>query len=155
VSAVLLKAPPAVWHNRAIPYETDLFLNGSLSELDRLTEEVGRFCAAHSLNEDAVFDLNLVLEELFVNSVRHGGCEGVANAARVRMRFTGGVEVEYTDRGRPFDPTEAPEPDIHAPLEQRRPGGMGIHLVRSIMRDLQYSREHEENRIVMRREENQ
>jgi anti-sigma regulatory factor (Ser/Thr protein kinase) len=144
-----------MWHNRAIPYEADFSLNGSLGELDRLTAEVERFCAAHSLNEDAVFDLNLVLEELFVNAVRHGGCEGLANAARVRMRLVNGVEVEYTACGRPFDLTQAPEFDVRASLEQRRAGGMGVHLVRKIMRDLQYSRQNEGNRIVMRWEESQ
>ena len=144
-----------MWHNRAILFETDLFLNGSLGELERLADEVGRFCAAHSLNDDAAFDLNLVLEELFVNSVRHGGCEGLANAARIRMRMARGVEVEYTDCGRPFDLTQAPEFNVHAPLEERRAGGMGVHLVRKIMRDLRYSRENEENRIVMRWEDGQ
>src|SRR5437016_5777091 len=106
-------------HNQAILYEANFFLNGTLGELDRLTDEIGRFCAAHSLDEDAVFDLNLVLEELFVNTVRHGGCENMNGAAHVRMRYDESVQVEYRDRGMPFDPTKAPEPDIHAPLEKR------------------------------------
>jgi anti-sigma regulatory factor (Ser/Thr protein kinase) len=138
-----------VCHNQAIPHEAEFFLNGDLRELDRLAEEIGRFCTTHSLGDDATFELNLVLEELFVNSVRHGGCEGMANAARVRMRAGTAVEVEYQDRGWPFDPTQAPEPDIHAPLEERTPGGLGIHLMRKIMRNVEYARVDEWNRINM------
>jgi len=97
--------------------------------------------------------LNLVLEELFVNAVRHGQCEGMTNAARIRIRVEGdgAVQVIFSDRGAPFDLTQAPEADIHAPLSERRGGGLGIHLVRQIMRDVSYSREGEWNVLTMRR----
>jgi anti-sigma regulatory factor (Ser/Thr protein kinase) len=149
----LLKAARAVCHNQAILYEADFFLNGNLRELERLTEEIGRFCAAHSLGEQVAFDLNLVLEELFVNTVRHGGCEGMDQAARVRLRRGELVEVEFSDRGRPFNPTLTAAPDLDAPLDERSGGGLGIHLVRQIMRDLEYSRVNEWNRLTMKRKE--
>jgi serine/threonine-protein kinase RsbW len=102
---------------------------------------------------DAVeFDLNLVLEELFANAVNHGGCDGMEDAVQVRLQLLGdGVHVEYSDRGRPFDPLSAPEPDLDASLEDRKVGGLGVHLVRQIMRDLEYRRADGRNRITMRR----
>lgn len=127
-------------------------MNGNFSELERLTAAVADFCAANSLDDDAGFQLNLVLEELFVNAVRHGGCEGVPSSARVRLyQAADGVEVEFRDRGRSFDPTSAPDVDIHAPLGERRDGGLGIHLVRQIMCDVHYEREGEWNLLRMRR----
>lgn len=147
-----MKATPAVWHNQAIPYQAEFSLNGDLSELERLTAVVTQFCTVCSLDDTAEFELNLVLEELFVNSLRHGGCEGMANCAHVRMCCVAdGVEVEYRDRGQTFDPTSAPNVDIHVPLAERPDGGMGIHLVRGIMRELRYERDGEWNRVTMRR----
>ena len=147
-----MKAARGVWHNQAIPYEADFSLNGDLSELERLAAEISRFCNENSLDEEAGFQLNLALEELFVNAVRHGGCEGVADSARVRLLATsGGVQVEFADRGLPFDPTAAPPANIHAHLEERHGSGLGIHLVREIMRDLCYQRKGEWNRMTMRR----
>jgi serine/threonine-protein kinase RsbW len=141
-----------IWHNRSIPNEVEIALDGSVSELDRLAEEVGAFCRAHALDEDAEFDLNLVLEELFTNSVRHGGCAGQSPAARIRLVHDGdGVGVEYRDRGVAFNPLDAPEANIHAPIEERRPGGMGIHLMRQIMTDLRYRRADGENELRMLR----
>ena len=123
-----------------------------MNELERLAAEVSRFCRENALHEDAEFQLNLVLEELFVNTVRHGGCEGVENSAQVRLRaMPDGVAVEFADRGRAFDPTAAPVVDVKAPLESRAVGGLGIHLVREIMRDLRYQRAGEWNRLSMRR----
>ncbi|HEY2013331.1 MAG TPA: ATP-binding protein [Bryobacteraceae bacterium] len=147
-----MKPHLAVWHNQAILTETEIVLDGDLGELEHLAAETAKFCREHSLGEEAEFELNLVLEELFVNSVKHGGCVGMENAVKVRMQLLNdGVRVEFSDRGEPFDPLKVPEPDLDAPMEDRRPGGLGVHFVRQIMRDLEYRREGEWNRIRMRR----
>ncbi len=95
--------------------------------------------------------MNLALEELFVNAVTHGGCEGMQNAVRIRMEcFPGGVRTEFADRGRPFDSTLVPALG-QASLEERAAGGIGIHLVRQVMHDVQYRRDGEWNCVIMRR----
>jgi serine/threonine-protein kinase RsbW len=140
----------AVCHNRPIPTDLEIALDGSVSELERLAAEVAGFCQRHNLDDSVEFDLNLVLEELFTNTVRHGGLRDQPNAARIRMRAAGnGVEVEYRDRGVAFNPLDAPEADVHQPLIERRPGGLGIHLVRQIMRDVSYRRADGENELTM------
>ena len=138
----------------AILNQTEFELDGSLAELGKLVDRVDRFCQEAALDDDAAFELNLVLEELFTNAVRHGGCEGMKNAVLVGLRLleNRGVAVEFGDRGTPFDPTSAAQPDITAPLVDRQPGGLGIHLVRQTMHDLQYRRAGEWNRLTMRRE---
>ena len=97
-----------MWHNQAILSQADISLNGTLRELEHLATALADFCLANTLDDEAEFQLNLVLEELFVNAIRHGGCEGMSDAARVRLSATaGGVAVEFRDRGRPFDPSAA------------------------------------------------
>ena len=129
-----------------------MLLNGNLGELARLTAETAGFCRRQGLAEDVEFDLTLVLEELFANSVRHGGCGGMEGAAEVHLSlFPNGVALDYADRGTPFDPTAAPAPDLNVPLEERRAGGLGIHLMRQVMRDFEYQRRDGWNRIRMRR----
>ena len=129
-----------------------LLLDGKLSELSRLVAETSRFCAAHALSDEVDFDLNLVLEELFTNAVRHGGCEGTSDAVRVQLDLQpGGVSIAVADRGAPFDPTAAPAPNLETPLESRPVGGLGIHLVRQIVRDLRYERVDGWNRLTMLR----
>jgi len=135
-----------MWHNRAIPTELEFVLNGNLGELERVAAETERFCHERSLASEVQFDLNLVLEELFINAVRHGGCEGVENAVHVRLEAADGdLRVEFRDRGKPFDPNTAPPPDLS------RIGGLGIHLVRNLMTDFHYERSGDGNRITMRR----
>lgn len=126
--------------------DTELALDGSLHELARLDEELERFCRDNALDSDVRYDLNLALEELFTNVLRHGGCEGMRGAVKIRLeKADDGVRVEFSDRGQPFDPADAPPPDLS------RIGGLGIHLVRNIMSDFAYQRAGEWNRITMRR----
>ncbi|MEO8370655.1 MAG: ATP-binding protein [Candidatus Solibacter sp.] len=148
-----MKAAPGACNNQAILSQADISLNGSLRELERLTAAVAEFCAANALDDEAEFQLNLVLEELFVNAVRHGGCEGMTDAVRVHLQSAaGGVAVEFRDCGRLFDPSGAPPANVQAPLAERQGGGLGIYLVREIMRDLYYVRDGEWNVTRMRRE---
>ena len=120
--------------------------------MDRLVTAVAEFCRVHGLDDSVEFDLNLVLEELFTNTVRHGGCEGVPQAARVRLRLAPpGVEVNYRDQGLPFNPLDAPPPDLNVPLLERKVGGLGLHLVREIMQDVRYQRSGEMNQLTMLR----
>jgi len=123
-----------------------LALDGRLGELERLASEVERFCREQGLDDEVRFDLNLALEELFINALRHGGCLGMEHAAEVRLALEDdGVGVEFQDRGAAFDPASAPAPD------PARVGGLGLHLVRGIMQEIEYERAGEWNRIRMRR----
>jgi serine/threonine-protein kinase RsbW len=123
-----------------------------MKELERLIAWIGRFCAQNGLDRDVEFDLNLAIEELFSNSVRHGGCGGMRDAAQVRLRLIDeGVSVEYSDRGAAFNPLDAPEPDLTAPLLERSPGGLGVHIVRRVVEDIRYLRRGESNQITMTR----
>ncbi|HLK50866.1 MAG TPA: ATP-binding protein [Bryobacteraceae bacterium] len=127
-------------------------LDGNLPELERLADEVAWFCEENALGSEAEFDLNLALEELFTNAIRHGGCEGMKNAVRIRLERSGDLlAAEFADRGREFDPATAPAPDVSANLAGRPPGGLGLHLVRSVMSDVQYQRRGDWNWITMRR----
>jgi serine/threonine-protein kinase RsbW len=128
----------------------ELTLDGNMSELSRLAREVAQFCAAHQLGDDPEFQLNLVLEELFTNAVEHGGCAGALNCVEIRLEAADrAVRIEFRDRGIPFNPLDAPPPDLGAPLSERAAGGLGVHFVRQIMKQLQYHRCGEWNRLSM------
>jgi serine/threonine-protein kinase RsbW len=139
-----------------IPYEADLWLDGNVHELGRLAAEVERFCAANDVSSGTAFQLNLALEELFVNAIHHGGCEGMEGAVHVRMRQeSGSVAIEFRDHGAPFDLASAPVADVGAPLSERRAGGLGIHLIRQIVGELAYRREDGWNVLTMQHGERQ
>jgi serine/threonine-protein kinase RsbW len=147
-----LKGPPPLCHNQAVLTTLEFTLDGNLHELGRVAEELTWFCEENDLGAEVEFDLNLAIEELFTNALRHGGCEGMKDAIRVRLeRREDFVEAEFSDRGREFNPASAPPPDLEASLAGRPAGGLGLNLVRRTMSDLQYRRSGEWNQVTMRR----
>jgi serine/threonine-protein kinase RsbW len=69
----------------------------------------------------------------------------------VRIEFrNGALTATVSDDGRPFDPLSQPSPDIHAPLEDRTIGGLGIHLIRSMMDAVEYRRADGRNHLTFR-----
>ena len=54
------------------------------------------------------------------------------------------------DDGSAFDPREAPLPNLDAPLEERQAGGLGMHLVRETMDEIDYRREDGRNVLTVR-----
>lgn len=98
-------------------------------------------------------DVDFALEELFTNMVKYSA----ASKADVRIELSpieGGVEVTLTDYDvEPFDVTRAPDADVGLPIEQRRPGGLGLHLIRRLLDSIEYeySKEHRQSRITFRK----
>ena len=113
-----------------------------VGEVPQLIDWIGSRCAAEGLAEDVTFKLTLALEEAVVNVITHAFV-GLPPpySITVRLDITAqSVTAEIIDNGRPFDPTSAPDPDLSLPLERRRPGGLGIHLMRGMMDRLHYRR---------------
>jgi serine/threonine-protein kinase RsbW len=121
--------------------ELTLSLPVRLESLDELNEGIEAFSTRHALPPQAIFDLRLVLEELFVNVLNHAFADR-GTAPPVRLRFSldesGAVSVGIEDEGIPFNPlsrvTEA-RADPTGPA-----GGFGIPLVVSKTRNLNYAR---------------
>ncbi len=97
--------------------------------------------------------VDLAIEELFTNMVKYG----TTSDADVRIELTGiegGVEVTLTEYDvDPFDVTKAPDADLRLPIDQRRPGGLGLHLIRRLLDSIEYeyTKHNRQGRITFRK----
>ena len=106
----------------------------ALPEIAQFTEDV---FASHRIEPSLRPSVDLVLEELFTNMVKYG--KGNQPVRITLRRCPGGVEGTLTDSGvDSFDVTQAPAPDTAAPLQERRAGGLGLHLVRKLVDAIEY-----------------
>jgi phosphoserine phosphatase RsbU/P len=121
-------------------------VKNDLAELQRLNELVTEFSEQQGLPAELVYRVNLVLEEIVTNIVSYGYDDSLEHEISVRLSWLKPwIEVEIEDDGRPFNPLDAPSPDMEKPLGERQIGGLGIHLVRKMMDDLAYRRESDKN----------
>ena len=132
-----------------------LQLSATLDNISRLHEELEAFAAQQNWTSKLEFEVKLVIEELFTNVVNFGDCPGET----VQIDFVsepGRLTIEMADSGRPFDPlVESPDADTESSVEDRAIGGLGVHLVLTMMDEASYRRDGNLNRLtlVKRREE--
>ena len=103
------------------------------------TQEVQRLKLAHSL--DTRHPVHLAMEELFVNMVHYNPTVTTDIEVEVTVTTSPGVKVTVTlvdNGGMEFDVTAKREVNIDAPLEERTPGGLGIHLIQNLVDTLEY-----------------
>lgn len=127
----------------------DIIIRNDLAEIERLAESVRDFCRDRGVDDEACHDILLAMDESVSNTIRHGYADRDPHEIRVRV----GLEdrdlfLEVEDDARPFNPLEAPEPDVSRPVEERPLGGLGIHLVRQLMSSVEYR--HRDGRNFLR-----
>ena len=97
-----------------------------------------------------VFKATLAVEELMLNIVAHGHDAGDREIEVTLKSEPERVTIDIVDDGRPFDLLQdAPAPDLTASLEERAVGGLGLHLVRSMMDEMLYKRERGKNHVAL------
>jgi anti-sigma regulatory factor (Ser/Thr protein kinase) len=139
--------------NTGSSMQEHLRLNADVAELERLMAWLDDFCERHQIPEEAHYHLNIAVEEIVLNAIKHGRCSPAQGAIGIGLSLSGSeLDITITDTGIPFNPLDAPPPNLTASLADRPIGGLGIHLVRSLMDSIEYKREGGENRLRLRKD---
>ena len=122
-----------------------------LGELERIQAAVEELEQEAAWTPGLAYQVNLVLEELVVNVINYGH-RGDPNH-EIEMVFdwdAGSLTIEMVDDAPAFNPLEdAPDPDLVSELEERHVGGLGVHLVHTLMDELHYRREQDRNHLKL------
>ena len=105
------------------------------------------FCQELSIAPEKIFDLEVSLEELIVNSFTHGSSQDVVKVvAAVQDKE---LKVIIEDQAPPFNLLrEAPPPPTEG-IAERKVGGLGIHLVKNLNDRVEYSGSQNGNTITL------
>jgi serine/threonine-protein kinase RsbW len=118
-------------------------------ELARLQAFAVEFAHQGGLPDDERSRLLIILDELFTNAVTHGRAPRSAGGTiAVALGWRAGrLRISFVDDGRPFDPLAFRGPDLEEATEERGIGGLGIHIVRSLVHQARYRREGHRNHL--------
>lgn len=121
-----------------------------LRDVPHVLDGVEEFCRAQRLAKETSLDLRLVAEEVLTNIVQYAHVGTEERPVELRLSASGGsLRMEFRDEGAPFNPLDAPMPDLDTGPEARAIGGLGVHLVRSLVDEARYSREGSVNVFVL------
>jgi serine/threonine-protein kinase RsbW len=107
------------------------------------------FCRDAQIPKDSGLKANLVVEELFLNTVKHGHRGGSEAPIWITLSASDGeVSLTYEDRAPPFNPfATATREMLEALAETRREGGLGVLLAHSLTATADYAYLFGRNRI--------
>ena len=136
------------------PPPMSLVLAADHSEYPRLREFVDKACEQANCSPGQRTRVQLVLEELFSNTVKYGRREKAAEAVSVSVAMEFGGEepltIRYEDDAPKHDAfdQEGIEDELKASITKRRVGGLGILLIRELGKNVNYARAEGKNRVT-------
>jgi sigma-B regulation protein RsbU (phosphoserine phosphatase) len=127
-------------------------LPNDVQEIPQLAAFVDEFCESCGIDMSTTMSLNLALEEAVVNVMDYAYPAGSNGDVHVEAETEDGMLIfVIRDNGIPFDPTKSGEVDTTLSAEERPIGGLGIHLVRTIMDTITYSRTNGQNILTLKK----
>lgn len=134
-----------------MPATLSLTVEKELSGFSELLPALDRFVEENLLEDRVAYTMRLVVEEVVLNLINHAKAGQRSNEIRLFAEASADyVRLAIEDDSPPFDPrnaTPAPHPDS---LEHAAPGGIGLHLVRTMVDELSYDSNDVRNRLEVR-----
>jgi anti-sigma regulatory factor (Ser/Thr protein kinase) len=129
-----------------------LMLVNQEREIERACGAAEAFVSNHGLSADVGYALALTLHEVIANVIGHGYEDSHEHVIRVRLWLDHDqLSLQVADDGVAVNPLLMPRPDLGLPIEQRPIGGLGIHIMRTMMDDLEYKRVNGQNILTLRK----
>lgn len=131
--------------------QLNLSLDSDIAQTEILYREVTRFCRELGLSARQTNHLNVAAEELFTNIVKYAYESNSSHRIDINLLFErpDRITVRIEDDGRPFDPTQAESPQPACPIDERKIGGLGIHLCKKMVDEMIYRREGDRNIMIL------
>lgn len=118
----------------------------SLEKIVGFTREFG---LQHHLNDGSLFFIDFILEEIFTNMVKYNS-GGQSKISVILEYHDNNLVITIIDfDSDPFDITNAPDADTSLPLEDRKIGGLGIHLIKKMVDSVDWTYSNRQNKITI------
>ena len=116
-------------------------LPNDVQEVPKLAAFVDEVCEWMGFDPMLTMQLNLAIEEAVVNVMDYAYPPGTKGEVDIEVKADADkLMFTISDNGVAFDPTAKAEVDTTLSAEERQIGGLGIHLVRHIMDNVEYER---------------
>ena len=128
----------------------NLTLTNDVQEVPRLNAFVDEVCEEHGCDMETTMRMNLAIEEAVVNVIDYAYPPDTVGYVDIKVTTDDHhMEFVISDSGTPFDPTKKEDVDISLPVDERRIGGLGIHLVKQLMDSISYERKDGRNVLTL------
>lgn len=125
---------------------------GRFESLGAISRFVKQAAVDTGLDEMGIYSVELAVDEAASNIIEHAyGEENVGDIECSCIIEPDGLTIVLKDKGNPFNPDAVPDVDTGLPLEERKPGGAGVFLMRKVMDIVQFEFRPDGNVLTMKK----
>jgi anti-sigma regulatory factor (Ser/Thr protein kinase) len=133
-----------------MPKQWKLTVDGRLENLAAIADFVFKAGQASGLNEKAIFEVQIAVDEACTNVIEHSYREEKnGEIALCCERAENDFVITIRDHGQPFNPDDVPLPDLKCSLDKRCHGGLGLYFMRLLMDEVRFHFDTEGNELTM------
>jgi serine/threonine-protein kinase RsbW len=130
----------------------NIVLKNDLSEIQRLKQEITDLGKRIDLSGEVLYDIRLALEEAITNIISYAFDDDSEHRIDITIEARADMLImAIEDDGRSFNPTEYYNADLEKPFDERGTGGMGIHILRTLMDKVEYKLHQGRNVLIIRK----
>jgi serine/threonine-protein kinase RsbW len=123
---------------------------GRFESLAKISEFVRAQADAAGLNDESLYAIELAVDEACSNIIEHAyQGEDLGDIRISCLNDSQSFTIIIKDRGQAFDPKAIAKPDLETPIMDREPGGLGLFYIQSMMDQVDYSFQSDENVLTL------
>jgi len=130
-----------------------IVLDAKLDNLPQLISFLNEELEKTGFNSDEKNKIEIAAEEVFTNIVKYAYAHSqetkLISISTIGSQPVRKIKITFEDSGRPYNPLETQPPDFEKPIEERQIGGLGVHMVKAIMDNVEYTRLNNKNILVI------
>lgn len=129
-----------------------LSIENKIENLNKLAEFIENFGEEHELSPKNIFELNLILDELITNIISYAYEDDSDHIIELDInKEKDELKIQLIDDGKEFNPLEKEEVKLDQDLDERKIGGLGIHIVKEKTDEIKYKRESNKNILMLKK----
>jgi serine/threonine-protein kinase RsbW len=111
----------------------------NLESLEAICDFVTNQAQSAGLDEAGIYAVQLAVDEAATNIIEHAYQSNNQGMIQCSCEIlSDGLKIILHDEGLPFDPDSVPEPVVNVPLEELKPRGLGVFLIRKLMDEVKF-----------------
>lgn len=130
-----------------------LTLKNDILEIGRMADELRAWGTSAGIPDNTLNELAIAMDDFVANIINHAFADKGLHHIEVNIcKEPSAIKCSISDDGTPFNPLNVKNPDIERPVEQRKIGGLGIVLARSMVDETIYERKDGMNILSLRKD---
>jgi len=132
-----------------LPMILKMTIKNHLSEIGQVKKRFNTFSEQYGISTPIRRKMNMVFDEMLNNIISYAYHDEDEHDIEIKVELSENrLTVSIADDGIPFNPIGVEAPDTELSLEERKIGGLGIHLVRNLMDKVSYQRRIDKNIVT-------